>query len=378
MTTSQISLPSPRTWAANDLVTVPRLRADAVDAIAFLLQRPTFAGQVTTGKSYASGSDLPLFLDSEIIDNWNGHQPGTAVNGTQNPAAYYCQVPGWYLCRSAPAFQYTSATQAAFAGSLEGLSNGGSFGPSRGQLVLDGSTNPPVAQCIDLVKLVITGPPGGSGDYVQFDALQTSGGSVNLVSAATQLPAGSARWVCAVSGTQPLPVPPLTAVPSPITHAWLNADVRDTIEYLIYPPILRAIYTAGSTTLPSQSLPAGTACPLNTITIDNYGAFNASTFTYTAPVAGRYLVAGQVNLAASAASTSYKCGVNVNGGTTQWGDDVNKVSDSTGGGAGVVKRLRLSANDTVQLFASQGSGGAVAFNANAANRTRLVVVWEGS
>jgi hypothetical protein len=85
-----------------------------------------------------------------------------------------------------------------------------------------------------------------------------------------------------------------------------------------------------------------------------------------------------VNLAASAASTSYKCGVNVNGGTTQWGDDVNKVSDSTGGGAGVVKRLRLSANDTVQLFASQGSGGAVAFNANAANRTRLVVVWEGS
>jgi hypothetical protein len=374
---NQASLPSPRTWSANDLVTVPRLRADAVDAIAFLLQRPTFVGQVTTGKSYASGSDLPMFLDTEVIDTWAGHQQGTAVSGSVNPSRYYCQVPGWYLCRSAPAFSYTSATQAAFAGSLEGLANGAGFGPQRGQLTLDGSTNPPVPQCVDLVQLVVTGPPGGGGDYVQFDAIQTSGGSVSLVSAATQLPTASARWVCATSGTQPLPVPPRTACPSPITHAWLNADVRDTINYLIYPPILRVFYTSTGATLASQAFPAGSTAPLNTVTVDNYGGFNTGTFTYTVPVAGRYLIAGQMNLAAAASSTGYGCGIQVNGATIAWGDVVLKVSDSTGGGAGVVRRVRLSAGDTVKLAANQGSGGAIAWNGSGSNPTRLVMVWEG-
>lgn len=372
----QASLPSPRTWAANDLVTVPRLRADAADAIAFLLQRPAFAAQNTSGRSWASGSDLALGLDSELFDTWAGHV--VANVGSATNAQYWCQVPGWYLCRSAPVFSYTSATQAVFAGALEGTVGGSAFGPLRGPLVLDGSTNPPVAQCTDLIEMLHTGAPGGTGDFVQFDAFQNTGGSVNLVSAATQLPTASARWVCATSGTQPLPVPPLTPCPTPITSAWLNANLRDAIRYLIYPPICRAFYTPGTATLATSAFPAGSAAPLNTITVDNYAGFNASTFTYTAPLAGRYLVAGQVNLASAASSAAYACGVTVSAGTTAWGDRLNKVSDSTGGGAGVVKRVRLAAGATVQLTASQNSGGAIAYNTNAENQTRLVIVWEGT
>jgi len=372
----QSSLPSPRTWSAGDLVTTPRLRADVEDAIAFLSNRPMFIGQNTSGRSWASGSDLGLGLDTEVTDNWNGHV--TTTSGSPNSAQYWCQVPGWYLCRSAPAFSYTSSTQAMFAGGLEGLSSGVSFGAWRGPLVLDGSTHPPVPQCIDLVALFNTGPPGGSGDYVQFDAFQNTGSSVNLVSAATQLPTASARWVCALSGTSPLPVPPLAAVPSPITSAWLNANVRDTIKYLIYPPVLRAVYAPNATTLASTAFPGSSSAPLNSLNIDNYGGFNTSTNTYTAPIAGRYLIAGQVNFASNTGAGSYRCGINYNtGNPTQWGDVTTKLSDTTGGGAGVVKRLRLNAGDTIRLAAGQDTGAAVTYNSSSVAQTRLVMVWEG-
>ena len=373
----QASLPSPRTWAAPDLVSVPRLRADAVDAIAFLLARPTFAGAVTTGRTWASGSDLPMMLDTEVIDNWSGHTPGQAVNGSQNPSQYFCQVPGWYLCRSAPAFNYTSATQALFAGGLEGLTGGVAWGPQRGPLTLCGSTHPPIPTAIDLIEMTVTGPPGGSGDYVQFDAFQGSGSTINLVNTSTFFPTASARWVCAISGTQPLPVPPLTAVPSPITSAWLNANIRDTIRYLIYPPIVRAFYSNTGSTLASGTFPAGISAPLNSETVDNYNAFNTTTHTWTCPLAGRYLVAGQVNLNSSTGTTGYCCGVSVNGGTVQWGDSTYKVSDTTGGGAGFCRRMRFSQGDTLQLMACQGSGSAIQWNNSGTNPTRLITVWEG-
>lgn len=374
----QASLPSPRTWAANDLVTAPRLRADAANAIAFLSARPMFAGQVTTGRSWASGSDLPMMLDSELYDSWNGHQPGTAVSGSQNPSQYYAQVPGWYLCRSAPAFNFTSITPAVMAGSLQGVTGGTSWGPQRGPLVLCGSGSPPVTQCVDLIAMSATGPPGGAGDYVQFDAFQSSGSSVNLNAAPVQLPAASARWACALSGTQPLPVPPLTAVPTPITHAWLNANLRDTIAQLAYPPICRAFYTAGSSTLASSTFPTGSVIQCNTVTVDNYGGYNTSTFAYTAPLAGRYYVYGQYSLASSSTSTGYGCGISVNGGATIWGDVLQFAPGaSLGGGACAGKRLRLNAGDQVQLRGNQGSGSAIAYNASGANPTRLVIVWEG-
>lgn len=369
------SLPSPRTWSANDLVTVPRLRADAADAIAFLLSRPYFSGTNTSGRSWASGSDLALGLDTELADTWAGHlvtNVGSATN-----AQYWAPVSGWYLVRVAAAFQYISSTQAAFAGAMQGVTNGIAWGPVRGAVVLDGSTNNPVAQSIDLVQMSAAGSPGGSGDWVQFNAYQNTGGSINLQSAATQLPTASARWVCATSGTEPLPVPPLTPCPSPVTSAWLNANVRDAIRFLTYPPICRAYYVPGTVTLASQAFPGSAAPPINTAIVDNYGGLNTTTGLYTAPVAGRYLIAGQFNLASAAVSGAYACGITVNGGTVQWGDRVNKVSDSTGGGAGVVKRVRLNANDTVQLRASQNTGSTIAYNTGTEAQTRLVIVWEG-
>lgn len=372
----QASLPgTPRTWSAGDYVTVPRLRADPVNAIAFLLSRPTFAGIQTSGGTFPSGSDSSVGMNAELLDNWAGH---VAVSGNGAlTSQYWAPVPGWYLVRCTIPWSYTSATQAAFAAGLQGITGGVSWGPVRGPLTLCGSTAAPLARCTDLIEMTSASVPGGAGDWVQFTAFQTTGSAQSLVYNSTNMPYASARWVCSVSGTQPLPVPPLTAVPSPITSAWLNADVRDTIEQLVYPPVMKAFYTSTGSTLASGTFPAGVAAPLNTVAVDNYSAFNVPARTWTCPVAGRYLVAGQFSLNSNSGTTGYSCGVQVNGGTIQWGDSVFKVSDTSGGGAGFYRRMRFSQGDTVQLMACQGSGGSIAWNTSAINQTRLITVWEG-
>ena len=44
------SLPNPRTWAADDLITVPRLRADVSNAVAFLAGGPGSPGRPTRAR----------------------------------------------------------------------------------------------------------------------------------------------------------------------------------------------------------------------------------------------------------------------------------------------------------------------------------------
>ncbi len=369
----QATVPNPRTWAMFDLPTVPRLRADAVDAVAFLVQRPYFVGQSDTGASLATATYTPLFLDIELTDAWGGHLvPSTG--GTDG--GYFAPVPGWYLADARAPFAYNSATPASFLAGFQGKTSGAAFG-NNGALAVNGSSSGTTARAIDLIEQVNTSGPGGSGDYIQAYARQDSGGSVPLQTLAADLPTVSVRWVCATSGTQPLPVPPLTTVPNPITSAWLNSNVRDTIRFLTYPPVARAYYAPGSTSLPSSSTPS--VITLNTVTVDTYGGLTTgASAKYTVPVSGRYVVAGQFNLAASSTAAAYTCGLLVNGTTTYMGAMVRFAGSGVAGGASVAKRLRLTAGNTVQLVGSQNSGSSIAYNTGAANQTRLVVVFEGA
>lgn len=370
------SIPSPMTWSAGTRVLAPRLRADVSDAVAFLLSRPYFVGQNQTGSSWASGSDFTLGLYSELSDPWNGHDWTGLVTGAVS-SQMWCQAPGWYLARSEVAWAYTGA-QAMFAAGFLWRNNGSTVAAVRGGLLLNGSTHPLAAQSADLIEQTIAGPIGGSGDYIQATAFQNTGSGVNLNNTSTLQPTVSVRWASAISGTEPLPVPPLATVPSPITSAWMNANVRDTINFLTYPPICKAVYAPGSSTLATATFPAGSVVPLNSVTVDNYGGMTTgASAAYTAPVAGRYYVYGQMNLAAAASSTGYGAGIRINGGTTTWGDVVFKTSDSSGGGATFNRRIRLNAGDTVQLMATQGSGSTIAYNTGSPNQTRFIIVWEG-
>ncbi len=348
---------------------MPRLRADLEQAVALLALRPHFIGQSTTGESVPSASGTTLTMDATLTDTWAGF-----VNPSSN--VYTCQLPGWYLMDARIPFNYTSSTPAP---TMAGFSSSDTSGGATfyGAVTVNGSTSGTVlARSVDLFAMLT---PGAGGSVTSVIARQDSGGTVNLNAGAPDIPVVSMRWVCALTGTQPLPVPPLTPVPTPITSAWLNSNLRDAVNFLIYPPTAKAHYTAGSSTLANTTLASPAIVPLTTVDLDNYGGFTSGASAhYTVPVAGRYLLAGTVNLASSSTTTFYACGLRGNGSTVYWGGITRFAGTSLAGGASVTKRLRLNAGDTVQLIAAQASGGAIAYNTGASNQTRLIAVWEGA
>ncbi|HZR53632.1 MAG TPA: hypothetical protein VFB06_29510 [Streptosporangiaceae bacterium] len=378
MTTSQISLPNPRTWSPGDYVLVPRLRADLSDAAALLLRRPMAVLQCSTGFSPPGGGGV-VPMDTTLADTWGGHLADVSPAFFGLQADYWGQLAGWYLCDARMPFIYSSGTAAAFLAGWTGNINGGSsYGPFYGAAAANGSGAGTTARAVDLIEMTVLSVPNGGGDFIAPWASSGAGGGVALNTSGQNLPTASIRWICATSGTRPLPVPPLTPAPSPITSAWLNANLRDAVRFLTYPPAAKAHYTAGSSTLANTTLASPAVVPLTTVDLDTYGGMTTgANAKYTAPVSGRYLVAGQVNLASSSTTTWYACGVLVNGSTQYWGGIVRFAGSSLAGGAGITKRIRLNAGDTVQLIAAQASGGSIAYHTAAANQTRLIVVWEG-
>lgn len=371
----QVTLPAPRTWALGNIIKAPYLRADVTDAVAFLLSRPVFAGANQAGTSIASGSDTALPMATEFFDNWQGHSTATSNS------RYFCQLPGWYLCASTTPWNYSAATQFLFVGGFQGKSAGSTLSVVRGARQPMVSANP-IPQTVDLIKQTVTGAIGGTGDYIEPTVFQGTGGNATVQNTVNNYPDVIIRWVAAASGTVSLPVPdnPSWSIPSFLTAAFMNTNVRDTINFLLYPPILKAHYTAGTTTLPNQVFPAGTVVTLTTVDIDNYSGFTTGAAAkYTAPVSGNYFCYGQINLAPATVTFEKGAGFSINGGTTIWGEvSIQTTDGSNGYGVSVQKRLRLVAGDTLQLVGTQNSGGALAIATAAADQTRMIVVWEGA
>lgn len=376
MTTSQITLPSPRTWALNDLVLVPRLRADVSDAVALLTQRPYFIGQCTTGYTVTAPGSVVL-MDAALLDNWGGHLEDVAPAFTGLQASYWAPLPGWYLADFRAPWAYSSGTPNSFLAGWNGNINGGTPYQTFGAVVTSAAGQGTTSRAVDLIEMSVTGPPNGTGDFIQPWA-DPNTGSVSLNASAQNLPTASIRWVCSLTGTAGLPVPPLATCPTPITSAWLNSNVRDAIRFLTYPPIAKAYFTPGSASLANSTLASPQVLTLNTTAVDNYGGFTlGASAKYTAPASGRYLVAGQYNLGASSTTTWYACGVMVNGTTVYWGDILHFAGSPLAAGAGITKRIRLNAGDYVQLVGAQASGGSIAYNTTQAAMTSLIIVWEG-
>lgn len=367
-------IPSPRTWASGPIL-APSLRADVSDAVAFLTYRPVAVLVNQQGTSWPSGVDTTLGCNTELYDNWNGH------NGA-SPTQYFAQAPGWYLCQASVPFTYGGTTQFQFVAGFVATTGGVTGTGLRGGELLNGNGRAEAPRVCDLIEQTVTGPIGGTGDWIQPYAAQNTGSAVNLANTSSLYPYVTIRWVALNAGTVSLPVPAnpsWVSPPSFVTSAFLNANIRDTINFLLYPPIARAHYAAGTATLASAAFPAASVVPLDTVDVDNYGGFTTGAAAkYTAPVTGSYFVYGQYNLHTSTATTGYCAGLSVNGGTTMWGDALYKMSDTFGGGATVTKRLRLTAGQSVQLMAGQASGAAIMYQNNSPAPTKMIVVWEGS
>lgn len=162
---------------------------------------------------------------------------------------------------------------------------------------------------------------------------------------------------------------------------WLNSQVRDMVNFLCYPPMLRAQIGTGSPSLPSQTWPASTQIPIATVSggVDNFGGFSTSAHTYTFPVSGNYDCYGQVYLAGSANNMSLGAGLQVSGGSVMWGDVfLNTVSDSAQFQSASVRRLlRVTAGQTLQLVGSQNSGATLALQNSGGKFSTMIAVFRG-
>lgn len=384
-------LPNPRTWSPGDKIKAPYLRADVSDAVALLSAPPMFIGQQATPTSVANSADVPVPLDTELYDNGFGHLD------TTNPDKYYAQFPGWYLAQGSAGIDYTGGSGALKAGI--GLTvSGGIFTTWYGQRLPASGTSGryPQTAVAKLILMINTGTLTSSSDYASLVVNQTSGAAQNTRSSAFHIPQLQLQWVCAASGIPNLAVPPLASWPAPpayITSAFLNTNIRDTINFLVYPPVMEAYYAAGTQSLASGTGPPGTGTPVNldTIAADTYSAFSTSTHTWTAPVAGVYWCYGQADIAMAATGVAAAAGLtvtsaNYNGGatTTLWGG-AQAASGITANCAIVRRRLRLNAGDTIKLAAFQHDSAAAAatldYNTGggfSVSESRLITVWRGA
>jgi hypothetical protein len=168
----------------------------------------------------------------------------------------------------------------------------------------------------------------------------------------------------------------------PVSAAFLNQQCRDVVNFLAYPPVLRAISSTTQSIASSSFPPTVSGNPTNKITtlgsttVDNFSGFSGSG-TYTVPVAGVYLVYGQVYYTGTTSVCNYGAGISVSGGTIQWGNVIR--SDTSGGAetfcANVTKHLRLTAGQTITLWAYQDSGSAMATISAGPSRSRLICIF---
>jgi hypothetical protein len=163
----------------------------------------------------------------------------------------------------------------------------------------------------------------------------------------------------------------------PVSAAFLNQQCRDVVNFLSYPPMLRA-QVSTTQSLGSSAFPAGTQITNLSASQDNFGGFASN--AYTAPVAGTYLVYGQVYLAGSTSAYEMAAGIQQNSGTIQWG---TRFQSSTSSGAqsfcATVRRLlRLAAGDTITLYGTQNSGSAMSTEASGSTYCKLICLWRST
>lgn len=379
---SSATLPTPSTYVSGP-VFAPQLRGDVADAVAWLSRRPMFIGaQTASNQSISDSSDTAVALDTEIADNQGGHQI------VANQARYYAMQPGWYLAEGICPLNYTGGSGEWSVG--VGGNQSGTFGIFYGTSMPNSSGFIPQAMGARLMQMVNTGTYG-SGDYIAMYVRQRTAVTQNLLNGTSRFPQLTARWVCANSGTASLPVPSPAAWPSPtaiVTSAFLNAQVRDVIRFLAYPPIMEWAYTSTGQNLASQTaVPAvGTTIGLTTNTVDNYSAFNNSTNTWTAPVSGLYYCYGQVSMGGLSTNVAVAAGLtvtsaNYNSGTktTLWGDA--RAGTTLFQSSPVTRRrLRLNAGDTIQLAGFQRDSSSTTTNVLGSGNwtSKLITVWEAA
>jgi hypothetical protein len=430
-------LPNPRNWSPGDMLLTPLLRADPGNALALLANPPlVIAGQTITTQLIPNATVTTLALDTELTDTWQSH--AIPARQVYPPLAGWYLAEGFVFLNDTSASSTVTAGIQAWQGGTayssdggKAVSNGTNFPIANvADLVqVNPATDDSIAlycwQDSGLSRAVASAwlktewaasssgspvtspaPAAGwtSGGTVLLDAV-TAGATTVLVedpsgivlNGTIELDTGAAAaenvTVTSFVSGQTVPVsacayphPAQAAVAVPVSAAWMNQQVRDKINLLSCRPVARLSSQGTSQSLPSQAWPAGTAVQWSNPAasghrdVDNYLGWDDTSVTsqYSFPLAGTWLLYGQVYLADASAPVTVSAGIAISGGTIWWGDRTQSAGSTSESICATVRRVvRVTAGQYAEIYGSQGSGGSLAVKGTAASHSRFVAVWRG-
>jgi hypothetical protein len=384
--------PGPSAWLAgqtwplrsNGHVYAADLNQQLSQPVEFLSHKPVVQVQQQVTQNIASNStatSCAITHDTQIMDPWGMRSVSTDTS--QVTVSSY--TDGVWLVQGQVSFA-ASASSGVYAYEADLYVDGALYSKGERWAALGSHVTPSVA---DLMVLPVE-------SWVQLYGWQNSGASVLTFANGVSSSALTARWVAGsgvslpggqmaaasqtyqtASGPQTVvPLPgtngPLLTPPSPgtwtslqeATSAQFNSDIRNSVLFLANVPVYRATQNT------SNSIAANTNVGMTNmgISIDNWGAGSGT--VWTAPVAGVYLVGGQVafatgssafngtaylNATLSGVSSSYP-------GVTAYGENIASMA---------LRTIRMSAGDTIQL----GAISSAATTSQTGSNTRLFTVW---
>lgn len=383
-------------WGDEQRITATELSHDLGCIGIFHAQRPLFEGLGTTATTITPSTFTSIGLQSEIIDNYDGHS--TSTNNTRyyfpetgNSFRNFGGTTDVYLVIGYVPITGVPTTRTAIAAIQRS-------GPS-GVVRYEGEkTASPVGHDITQLAIALISAQGisdTSGDYVELQAYQTdtsnhntdAGGKTSSLMvqwagggqsyATTFPPATQHSWIpedqVTANETGASPVSPGIKVP-------MDFEFSYNIYFHFSPPYVLVTSEGSSQTIPTSSS-TWTSVQFPTSHADNFGGWSSGSNTrYTAKVAGLYLVAGYVSVAEPAVThVGYRASrLLVNGTTVYGGNTVDPVAgtSTTGTSLYAVDLIQMAVGDYVEMQMQQTQGSALTVSTGVGNSSRLVVFWQ--
>lgn len=170
-------------WVNNvDALSSTNLNAYLRDPVRFLMRKPAaMLRQVTTPQPFASGSFVPVTFNAEDLDDdmdsVGGHSTST------NTSRYTARYPGWYLVGGGCSWSANATGRRGVRWAVNGTAINGSF------VVIPAASANETAVAARAMLV-----PLNEGDYVELQAYQSSGVSLNSVLTVDHQPSMSVTW----------------------------------------------------------------------------------------------------------------------------------------------------------------------------------------
>lgn len=161
---SNLTVPVMRTFNVGEYETGAFFNSNIRDATSFLLNPPICNAVQATAQTVSNILWTPLTLDSTIVDSYGGHSNST------NNSRYTAQAPGWYMVMGAVCW---AANATGWRG-VRTLKNGATASVGGATEVLANTVAAALTTIATPAVIVFL----NSGDYVEVEGYQTSGGNL--------------------------------------------------------------------------------------------------------------------------------------------------------------------------------------------------------